>query len=108
MAHFLRKSPYQVNMLLGGVDADDKVPSLYWLDYMGTLQKLDYSAAGYASNFVLSTLDCHWKPDMTVEEGLELMKKCIAELHVRFMINQPKFLIKLVTAEGIKVIEIPE
>ena len=104
MADFLRKSPYQVNMLLGGVDEDEGVPSLYYLDYMGTLQKIDYGAQGYAGNFILSTMDCHWKPDMTVEEGLELMRKCILELNIRFMISQPNFLIKLVTAKGIEVI----
>lgn len=36
----IRKGPYEVNCLLGGVD--DNVPSLYLLDYLGTLAKVRY------------------------------------------------------------------
>ena len=93
-------------MLIGGVDAADKKPGLFWMDYMGTMQKVDYGAQGYCSNFVISTMDCHWKPNMTVEEGKELMRKCIAELRVRFLISQKNFLCKLVTANGIEVISL--
>jgi 20S proteasome subunit beta 4 len=35
-AYALRRGPYEVNALLGGVDKDGS-PSLYWLDYMGSL-----------------------------------------------------------------------
>jgi 20S proteasome subunit beta 4 len=106
MAQFLRKSPYQVNMLIGGVDKQDEKPSLYWMDYLGTLQKVNYGAQGYCSNFVLSTMDCHWKEGMTVEEGKELMRRCIAELNIRFLISQKHFLVKLITKDGVAVIEL--
>lgn len=47
-------------MLLAGFD-EHVGPSLYYLDYLATLHKMDFSALGYASFFVLSTLDRHWK-----------------------------------------------
>lgn len=47
-------------MLLAGYD-EHVGPSLYYLDYLATLHKMDFSALGYASFFVLSTLDRHWK-----------------------------------------------
>ncbi len=60
LATYLRKRPYQVNLLLGGYDADEG-SSLYFIDYMGTKQKTNYAAHGYCANFVLSVMDRHWK-----------------------------------------------
>jgi 20S proteasome subunit beta 4 len=60
LATYLRKRPYQVNLLLGGYDADDGA-SLYYIDYMGTKQKTNFGAHGYCSNFILSVMDRHWK-----------------------------------------------
>jgi hypothetical protein len=34
------------------------------------------------------------------------MRKCKAELSVRFLISQPKFTVKVVSAAGIKVLEL--
>ena len=38
---------------------------------------------------------------MTVEQGLEACKACIKELKTRFIINQPSFTAKIVTADQI-------
>ena len=57
LAHFVRgelasslrsKKPYNVNLLLGGVDPITGKPSLYWLDYLAALAPLPYAAHGYA------------------------------------------------------------
>jgi 20S proteasome subunit beta 4 len=42
------KRPYNVNLLLGGVDPITEKPSLYWCDYLAALAKLPYAAHGYA------------------------------------------------------------
>ena len=60
LASYLRKRPYQVNLLLGGYD-EDEGSSLYYIDYMGTKQKMGYAAHGHCSNFILSVMDRHWK-----------------------------------------------
>ncbi len=59
LAENLRKRPYHVNVLLGGYD--DTGASLYWMDYLGTLQKMNYGAHGHCSNFIISTMDRYWK-----------------------------------------------
>jgi len=41
---------------LGGIDKDG-TPSLYWLDYMGALQKVTRGAHGYAAYFLSGLLD---------------------------------------------------
>ena len=69
-----------MNVLLGGYDSQAKDSSLYWLDYMGTLQKVNFGVQGYASNFCLSIMDREWKPSMTKDEAIEVIEKCIKEL----------------------------
>ena len=79
----LRKGMAQVDMLLVGYD-EGVGPSLYFLDYLASMQKLDKGAHGYCGFFVNSLLDAHWKPGMTVDEGLQLMALCAAEMKRRF------------------------
>ena len=56
LARSLRsKNPYNVNLLLGGVDPITKQPHLYWLDYLASLAAVPYAAHGYAQ-YVLGML----------------------------------------------------
>ena len=106
LATALRKAPYQVNVLIGGYDLIEKEAKLYWMDYLGTLQQVQKGAHGYAGYFVNSVLDNNFKHDMTVDEGIATMKKCIVELRTRFIINQPTFIAKVVTKDGVQVINL--
>ena len=36
-------------------------PSLYFMDYLSTMQKMNFGAHGYGANFCLSILDREWK-----------------------------------------------
>jgi len=105
LAEAIRKSPYMTNILLGGID--DNVPSLYYLDYLGTMHKVKCGAHGYCSNFVLSIFDRHYKDDLTFDEAMELLNLCISEIHSRFIINQPQFIIKKLDSNGITVVQGP-
>ncbi|CAM9183261.1 unnamed protein product [Chrysoparadoxa australica] len=101
LAEAIRKGPYQTNCLLGGMDGDEA--SLYWVDYFGALQKVNYGGQGYASNFTLSTMDRKYKPGLSQEEALALVNDCIQELSTRFLIDQTKWVIKIMTKDGIEV-----
>lgn len=59
LAESLRKSPYQANCLVAGFDTDG--PKLFWLDYMGTLQKVTKAAHGYGGNFLYGIMDNYYK-----------------------------------------------
>ena len=76
------------------------------MDYLGTLQQVNKGAQGYAGYFVNSVLDNSFKADMTLDDGIETAKKCILELGTRFMINQHNYIAKVVTKEGIKVVDL--
>ena len=91
---------------MGGYDQLEKTAKLYWMDYLGTLQQVTKGAHGHAGYFVNSVLDQHYKKDMTKEEGLEACRQCLKELKIRFIINQPNFIAKIVTADQIQVMPI--
>jgi len=107
-AHFIRREiaralrsrgPVQCNSLLGGVDAAG--PSLYYLDYLGSMQKLDFAAQGYCGYFALSILDKEWRKDLTREEAKAIMEKIFDQLKLRFLLHLPSFVLKVVANDGV-------
>ena len=44
------RKPYNVNLLLGGMDPITSKPTLYWLDYLASCAKVPYAAHGYAQS----------------------------------------------------------
>jgi len=104
LAQALRSKPYQVNLLLGGYD-EGEGSSLFWMDYFGTMQKMNFGAHGYAANFCLSIFDKEWKANLTLEEALDILKKCKKEIETRFLIAQPTFKVKIVDKNGTRVLD---
>jgi 20S proteasome alpha/beta subunit len=92
-------------LLLAGYDVN-KGPSLYWMDYLAALSKVKFGAHGYAANFILSVFDRDWKEGLTLEEGLDIVRKCIHELKTRFLISQPVFIIKVVDKDGVRQVSL--
>ncbi|KAL1806520.1 hypothetical protein DCAR_0832319 [Daucus carota subsp. sativus] len=99
LATALRKSPYMVNIVLAGYDKETG-PSLYFIDYIATLHKLDKAAFGYGAFFSLAMMDRHYRSDMSVEEAVDLVDKCILEIRSRLVVAPPNFVIKIVDKDG--------
>ncbi|CAA0823073.1 Proteasome subunit beta type-2-A [Striga hermonthica] len=99
LATALRKNPYMVNIILAGYD-EKTGPSMYYIDYIASLIKVDKAAFGYGSYFALSMMDRHYRPDMTVEEAIDLVDKCIIEIRSRLVVAPPNFIIKIVDKDG--------
>ena len=108
MAQALRRGPFNVNLLMGGYDHVEGRAKLYWMDYLGTLQQVNKGAQGYAGYFVNSVLDNNFTKDMTLDQGIECVKKCIMELNTRFMIKQHNYVCKIVTKDGVKEISLKD
>jgi len=106
LAEALRKGPYQVNMLFGGFDKQQG-PSLYWIDYLASLQKVEFGCHGYAGHFLLGIFDKQYKTGMTLEEGFNLAETCITQLKTRFLLNQSKWIIKVIDKNGHRVLHLP-
>ncbi|RLN84536.1 hypothetical protein BBJ28_00021977 [Nothophytophthora sp. Chile5] len=98
LARFLRKAPYQVNLLVGAVDAAPETPvepSLHWIDYLGAMVKVNFGAHGYGSNFCLSIFDREWKPELELDEAKKILKMCRAELDMRFLVRNGQWAYKV-------------
>jgi len=99
------RKPYNVNLLLGGVDPITDKPSLYWLDYLASLAPLPYAAHGYAQYYCLSILDKHHHPDIDYEQGIKILRMCTDELKRRLPIDFKGMLVKVITKDGIREVE---
>lgn len=114
LAHYVRgelatslrsRKPYNVNLLLGGVDPITHKPSLFWLDYLAALAPVPYAAHGYAQYYCLSILDKHHHPDMTLVQGIKVLEMCTDELKRRLPIDFKGMIVKAVTKDGVRDIE---
>lgn len=77
------RRPYAVNLLLAGYDTTEDAPHLYWIDYLGTKAVVPYAAHGMGLHVSLSTMDKYWHPNQDRREGVEVIKKAIAEAQHR-------------------------
>lgn len=70
-----------------GADAAAVSPSLYWMDYLGACRKVPFGAHGYCGYFIMSTFDRYYREGLSVDDALEICRKCIAEIKERFMVD---------------------
>eukprot|EP00020_Sapocribrum_chincoteaguense_P007207 CAMPEP_0170748490 /NCGR_PEP_ID=MMETSP0437-20130122/9889_1 /TAXON_ID=0 /ORGANISM="Sexangularia sp." /LENGTH=203 /DNA_ID=CAMNT_0011087349 /DNA_START=1 /DNA_END=612 /DNA_ORIENTATION=+ len=90
------------NMLIGGLDKGKA--SLYFVDYIGAKQEMQFAAHGYASMFLLGYLDSVWTPEITKEEALKVTASCIEILKARFGLRLAEFVVKCIDDEGISTV----
>ena len=43
---------------------------------------------------------------MSLEEALDVLRKCVHEVQTRFLANQPKFKVKVVDKDGVRVVDL--
>ncbi|TYJ55895.1 hypothetical protein B9479_003418 [Cryptococcus floricola] len=99
------RSPYAVNLLLGGFDTTTSKPHLYWIDYLGTKAVVPYAAHGMGVYVSLSTMDKWWNEDMDQREGVEVLRKCIDETEKRLTIKFD-FNVILIDKDGIHQVDL--
>ncbi|CAA90462.1 putative proteasome subunit beta type-4 [Schizosaccharomyces pombe] len=100
------RKPYQVNILLAGYETNLGKPELFWLDYLATCVRVPYACQGYSSFYCLSIFDRYYKPDLTIDEAVRIMKLCFDELKKRMPIDFKGFICKVVDKDGIREINI--
>ncbi|XP_075216894.1 proteasome subunit beta type-2-like [Lycorma delicatula] len=105
LADYLRsRTPYHVNMLLGGFDKHDGA-QLYFIDYLASIVKLPFAAHGYGGLLSLSIMDRYYKEDLTPEQTYEILKLCVKEVHRRLIINLPNFKVQIIDKDGIRELD---
>lgn len=63
------QSPYHCNLLVAGFDEGGVGPSLYWLDYLATLHKVNTGGTGYGEH-----APC-WAPPQRLDKGRRLRRR---------------------------------
>eukprot|EP01062_Namystynia_karyoxenos_P016030 TRINITY_DN15845_c0_g1_i1.p1 TRINITY_DN15845_c0_g1~~TRINITY_DN15845_c0_g1_i1.p1 ORF type:complete len:232 (+),score=102.99 TRINITY_DN15845_c0_g1_i1:85-696(+) len=114
MAEALRsRDMYPCNLLFAGYDHPQSVhdeteaaPSLFYLDYLAALQKVNYGVQGYGGTFVTALLDRKYKPDMSEAEGLELLKDCIGTVVKRLFVDSGVWSVKIVDKNGVRKVTV--
>ncbi|WKX90396.1 hypothetical protein Q1695_009330 [Nippostrongylus brasiliensis] len=92
---------YAVDVLLGGYDDKENKAFLGSVDYLGNgLDNQPYLFRGFCGRFCYAILDREYKKNMTEEQGLTLMKKCIAEAKRRFVANIPGYKVVIIDKKG--------
>ncbi|KAJ1726459.1 Proteasome subunit beta type-4 [Coemansia biformis] len=102
------RRPYQVNILVIGYDGKGGEGSVYWIDYLAGMAKVPYAAHGYCAYFVYSVLDREYSPDITLEQGLDLIKQCFVALKMRFLIQFSDYTVKVVDKNGLREIKVED
>ncbi|ABW98254.1 prsB4 (nucleomorph) [Hemiselmis andersenii] len=101
----LRKNPININLTLIGFD---KIygSSLYFIDYLGSLQRMDFCVQGHSSLILSSFLDRYYKQKMNLQEAIEIIKRCANIIKKRFLIPQTKLLLNIVDEKGCRCLGI--
>ncbi|KKK42750.1 hypothetical protein LCGC14_1061630 [marine sediment metagenome] len=81
---FSGRSFFMSLMIVGGYSKKEKLGKLYGVDMLGTLYEEDsFLSFGSGSPFSLGVLEVDWKPNMTREQGIELIKTAISSSRIR-------------------------
>lgn len=76
--------------------------SLYHIDYLGNAKEMKCSSHGYGGLMSGSIFDRFYTPEITQDQAYDIMKKCVIEIHKRFVVNQLKFNVAVVDKDGIR------
>jgi 20S proteasome subunit beta 4 len=79
-------------MILAGYNTLTKKPTLNWIDNLAAKAALPYAAHGYGAYYTMSIFDRYHRHDMNLEDGLDIIRKCIAELDKRLPIASGGYL----------------
>ena len=83
-------------------------PHLYFLDYLGTVCEVPFTAQGYCGYLLYGLWDSMWKRDMDYDAGIKMLIASINQMQKRFLVSQNNWIAKIITKDGIRRINIVE
>jgi 20S proteasome subunit beta 4 len=66
------------------------------------MAEVPFAAQGYGAMFTMGLMDRFHRPDMNLEEGLDLLRKCVDELKKRFIVDLGTWKVRVIDRQGIK------
>ncbi|AFM98725.1 proteasome subunit beta type-2 [Encephalitozoon hellem ATCC 50504] len=95
----LRKRQLDTSTIIAGKGPQGY--DLWSVDKYGAISSVPFCASGYAAYFVYGILDREYSEDITVDDALRIIQKCINLLKERLVIGLEGFMVKVVTDEGV-------
>ena len=103
---FSGRSFFVSMMIVGGYSLKENAGKLYGIDLLGTLYEEDkFISFGSGSPFSIGVLEADWKPNMTKEDGIELVKTAISSSRERDAASGFKIQLCVIDKEGFKQIQ---
>ena len=95
-----KMNPLWNNVVVAGYDAKEGKPFLGNVDLIGTSFEADFCATGLGMHLALPILRSGWTEDMTEEQALDLLKKCMRTLFYRDCRTVNRITFATVTSNG--------
>ena len=100
LLHTQKMLPYEVQILIGGIDMDE-IPRVFSVDaYGGTSEEGDVTATGTGSPFAYGVLDNRYKENMSTEEAIELAIDSVKAAIGRDSYSGQAIRVVVITKEG--------
>lgn len=93
-----RLFPYLTQTIIGGVD--EKGPSLYVLDPLGSVIEDKYASVGSGAEIAVGVLESDYKEDLKVEEAIALAKRAVKSAISRDVGSGDGMDVLIITPEG--------
>lgn len=103
---FSGRSYFLALMIIGGYSLKESKGVLYGVDLLGTLYEEDkYLSFGSGSPFSLGVLEADWKPNMTKNQGINLIKTAITSSRERDAASGYKIQLCSIDKDGFTQVE---
>lgn len=97
----LRQQPMESTFMIM-----DKDRSLYSVDQYGAISSSNYICMGYSRFFLYGLLDREYREDMTADEAIGLLQKCIDLMKNRFLLNYQRYMVKIFENDQLRSVEL--
>ncbi|MGC9009072.1 MAG: archaeal proteasome endopeptidase complex subunit beta [Sulfolobales archaeon] len=93
--------PYIVQLLLGGIDVDDK-PRLYQINIFGDLTEEKYVATGSGSPIAIGVLESNYSEDLDLDRAIAVARDAVLSAIKRDVFTGEGIDVVVITRSGIK------
>lgn len=94
----LRESPIDCQSIIGGLDSSST--QLYCVDRYGACHEDRFCVTGYGQYFVLGIYDMLYRRDMSEDESIDLISKCLRVMKERLLTETDKWKLDVISATG--------
>ena len=103
---FSGRSYFLAMMIIGGYSLKESKGILYGVDLLGTLyEEKNYISFGSGSPFSLGVLEADWKPNLTKNQGINLIKTAISSSRERDAASGYKIQLCTIDKDGFTQVE---